>query len=280
MPVKYAPAHTNWVGAPTNGYTVNVLHVSRRPPWNRRGKAEACPISSQQPTRKGGREGHAERKRERDPTTMQHLTFSFSPHWTHILSLWNLSKTNTLKNNNYFTFCVGILNFVVIPEEMLWVIYKWLCLWFDHLGDMARGIESLVSLSPFCPMDSQQGGHSDNCKFWLLDLGRCLACWISRVYQGIWYGDGVNYRNWFNAHKQSKCCLEMIKKWLNTVLNRNVGTVIVQEILVHCFFGSRATAVIGWIHLCDEILNQLKWHKSMIICLCLSLCWVRLVNRK
>lgn len=35
---------------------------------------------------------------------------------------------------------------------------------------MARAIESLVSLNPFCSMDSAQGGHSDNCKFWLLDL--------------------------------------------------------------------------------------------------------------
>lgn len=38
---------------------------------------------------------------------------------------------------------------------------------------MARGIESLVSLNPFCPVESVQGGNADNCKFWLLDLGRC-----------------------------------------------------------------------------------------------------------
>lgn len=38
---------------------------------------------------------------------------------------------------------------------------------------MARGIESLVSLNPFCPVESAQGGHADSCKFWLLDLGRC-----------------------------------------------------------------------------------------------------------
>lgn len=31
MPVKYAPAHTNRVGASTEGYTVDVLHVSRHP---------------------------------------------------------------------------------------------------------------------------------------------------------------------------------------------------------------------------------------------------------
>lgn len=47
----------------------------------------------------------------------------------------------------------------------------------SYLADMARGIESLVSLNPFCSMDSAQGGHSDNCKFWLLDLGRCCNAW-------------------------------------------------------------------------------------------------------
>ena len=36
---------------------------------------------------------------------------------------------------------------------------------------MARGVESLATLSSLCSMDSTRGGHSDNCKFWLLDLG-------------------------------------------------------------------------------------------------------------
>jgi hypothetical protein len=37
---------------------------------------------------------------------------------------------------------------------------------------MAHGIESLATFSSLCSMDSNRGGHSDNCKFWLLDLGR------------------------------------------------------------------------------------------------------------
>lgn len=61
---------------------------------------------------------------------------------------------------------------------MFWIAFEdYVTIRFTHawnVNDMAHGIESLVSLNPFFPMNSSLAGHSDNCKFWLLDLGRCF----------------------------------------------------------------------------------------------------------
>lgn len=67
MPVKYAPTHTNWVGASTKGNTVDVLHVYRHP----LGAGEAQWRLAQYPhssplTREGGNKIQRERERERD----------------------------------------------------------------------------------------------------------------------------------------------------------------------------------------------------------------------
>lgn len=106
---------------------------------------------------------------------MLHLTFSLSTHWTlHFLLLEFLRRsycgilltrlsvcTDLQSQLSYLRWCCEGIFRVTIPKA-----------WY--LADMARGIESLVSLNPFFSMDSAQGRNSDNCKFWLLDLGMCF----------------------------------------------------------------------------------------------------------
>lgn len=180
MPVKYAPAHTKWVGASTKGNTVDVLHVYRHPfgtgeaQWSFAQYPHSSPLTREEG---GGREGHT--KRERENILLSNAAFDFfSPHTgLHTFSEWNFSNIVTAELLLLLTVSRTVLHrnlkSVVVPGEMQWGnISSQNTGWY--LTGMARGIESLVSLNPFCSMDSAQGGHSDNCKFWLLDLGRCL----------------------------------------------------------------------------------------------------------
>lgn len=126
--------------------------------------------------RRGGREQRRYKERESEKTSISSAAFDFifNPTLDH-LTLYP-SGTELGCDGWYFLsffFCKtihtcggdalrgNIFHYIRTPEA-----------W--RLTDMARGIESLVSLNPFCSMDSAQGGHNDNCKFWLLDLGRCL----------------------------------------------------------------------------------------------------------
>lgn len=176
MSIKYAPAHASWVGAPTKGNTVDAPHVYRHP--LRAGEAQwrlaQYPYSGPLTT-EGGREEDTKRERVRKhPSPALHSTLSSTKHWTTSLFIpLELNWAATADTLLLFFFCKtihtcggdalreNIFHYIRIPEA-----------W--RLTDMARGIESLVSLNPFCSMDSEQGGHNDNCKFWLLDLGRCL----------------------------------------------------------------------------------------------------------
>lgn len=89
---------------------------------------------------------------------------------------------------------------------------------------MAHGIESLVSLSPFCSMDSAQGGHSGNCKFWLLDLGRC---WV---------------RNW-------NICISLFKSLWLASLNFCVNYCVLNRV-------GYGTLVNGWSIILAQDLNR------------------------
>lgn len=121
MPVKYAPAHTNWVGASTYGRNAACFQTS---PWNERGTVEVCPISSQQPTREGGREGGMAIQRKREKTSyslMLHLTFAFLSNWTSHFP-WNFSDVVTaglLLFIKILGFFQRILKPFGIPLEML-----------------------------------------------------------------------------------------------------------------------------------------------------------------
>lgn len=197
MPIKYAPAHANWVGAPTKGNTVDAPHVYRHP--LRAGEAQwrlaQYPYSGPLTTeggRQGGREGRKKIQREREWENIHlqrcirlYLQPNTGP--PHSLSLWNWIGLRRLILFFFsFFFCKtiytcggdalrgNIFHHIRIPEA-----------W--RLTDMARGIESLVSLNPFCSMDSAQGGHNDNCKFWLLDLGRCRDhVFHMRILNHVW----------------------------------------------------------------------------------------------
>lgn len=165
---------------------------------------EVCPISSQQPTREGGREGGMDIQRKREKTSYSlrlHLTFVFLPNRT-------LHFPCRLEFQRH-SYCR------IIPKRILgflqMILKPWRCskdiiqvripeAWY--LVEMARGIESLVSLNPFYSVDSAQGEHSDNCKFWLLDLGRChdpvCVAWVM-----AWCGG----RKSISSSSAVKCCI-------------------------------------------------------------------------
>lgn len=118
MPVKYAPAHTNWVGASTKCNTVDVLHVYRHP----LGTAEAQWRLAQYPhssplMREGGtRDGDTKRKREN--ILLSNAAFDFFFFLTLDFTLFpsEISATQLLLNyfhiyllvtsKNDFRFCI------------------------------------------------------------------------------------------------------------------------------------------------------------------------------
>lgn len=79
---------------------------------------EVCPISSQQPTREGGREGGMEIQRKREKTSyslMLHLTFAFLSHWTSHFP-WNFSDVVTAG----LLLFIKILGFFSKDRKAIW----------------------------------------------------------------------------------------------------------------------------------------------------------------
>lgn len=168
--VKYAPAHSLWVGAPTKGNTVDALHVSRRP--FRIGEAQwrfaQYPLSSSSSssplTGEKERKGGIQSKKEKNILLSIQCGIWLSP----VFRMWILYFF--LPKNETFLLKTLFYRGCWTKDERTYFnlgIAKLLL-----LASMARGIDSLVSLNPFFSMDLT-GEHSDNCKFWLLDLGMC-----------------------------------------------------------------------------------------------------------
>lgn len=129
-----------------------------------------------------------------------------------------------------------------------------------HLTDMARGIESLVSLNPFFSMDSAQGEHSDHCKFWLLDLGRWLYRSLFILQWVVPQSDGIMI--FLSKHTSASRSL------LQVVLYSTEFSFFVHQLIF--LWISLKLWIRSWHYcsksnlvnapLCDEVLNLLKSH--------------------